>query len=383
MLAPGQVTELRALDATLAGDRRQGVVSGYFDDAAKLAKAVGSIKSAKGIYFVPNPVKPALLARAENRIRHVGKDSTTSDHDVVRRAWLLVDIDAVRPSGISASEAEHEAALALARLMQDHLGADGWPDPILADSGNGAHLNYRIDLPRDDVGLVERCLAALASRFSTESAQVDKTTFNPARIWKLYGTLAGKGDSTADRPHRLAKIIEAPAKLVVVPTDLLEALAATAPATKSTSVTTSGNHHHHNGNGASFDIDAWLAEHHVQVDGPEPWQGGRRWIFATCPWNQDHTNRAAFILQHPSGAVSAGCRHNGCAGKDWHALARCNRAGLAGSAQAPGRQQQHHEEREAGPPARAHRAVSTIPCRRPARADTRFRSRRRRRHAVR
>jgi len=34
--------------------------------------------------------------------------------------------------------------------------------------------------------------------------------FNPARIWKLYGTVSRKGDSIPERPHRLARILEAP-----------------------------------------------------------------------------------------------------------------------------------------------------------------------------
>ena len=39
---------------------------------------------------------------------------TTSDHDILRRRFLPLDFDAVRPSGISSTEAEHEAALARA-----------------------------------------------------------------------------------------------------------------------------------------------------------------------------------------------------------------------------------------------------------------------------
>ena len=85
ILQPGQVTELRALDAVTASDRRPHTVSGYFDDPAKLAAAVAGIVTAKGIYFVPNSVTPALLARSMNKARSVGKDPTTGDADIVRR----------------------------------------------------------------------------------------------------------------------------------------------------------------------------------------------------------------------------------------------------------------------------------------------------------
>ncbi|HEX7376597.1 MAG TPA: DUF3987 domain-containing protein, partial [Pirellulales bacterium] len=312
ILDPGQVTELRALDAKLKGGYRAGTVSGYFDDAEKLANAIASVTSAKGIYFIPNQVNPALLARAANRIRLIAKEPTTSDHDIIARRFLLVDVDPVRPADISASNDEHQSALALALTIRDHLGADGWPDPIYADSGNGVHLMYRIDLPTDDGGLVERCLAALHARFSTDGVKVDTRNHNPARIWKLYGTLAAKGDSTADRPHRLAKIVEAPANMVVVPTDLLDAMAAAAPATKPANNAA----YKTNGHGEAFDVERWIAEHHVQVDGPEPWQGGRRWIFPVCPWIPDHTNRSAYILKFANGAWTAGCHHNGCQGRN-------------------------------------------------------------------
>jgi hypothetical protein len=42
--------------------------------------------------------------------------------------------------------------------------------------------------------------------------------FNPARIWKLYGTWARKGDDTKSRPHRLSRIFpDAPEKFEDVP----------------------------------------------------------------------------------------------------------------------------------------------------------------------
>lgn len=315
IIEPGQVTELRILDAVTASDRRPHIESGYFDDVAKLAKAAATIKTAKGWYFTPNPLNPALLARAKNRVRAAGKDPATNDRDIVSRRWLLIDLDAERPAGISATDGEHEAALALARTVRDDLAADGWPDPICFDSGNGAHLMYRVDLPADDGGIIERCLAALDARHGTGGVKVDKTVHNPARIWKLYGTPAGKGDSTDDRPHRMAKIVDAPETLRVVPRDLLDALAATAPSKEPPAPRAS-----HGSNGAAFDVATWLAEHSVPVAEPEPWQGGERWIFDVCPWNSDHTNRSAYVLRHKGGAVSAGCHHNSCAGRDWHAL---------------------------------------------------------------
>src|SRR5438552_1828195 len=109
ILTPGQVTELRVLNTP------RGTVSGYFNDIDKLATAAGQWSGkAPGVYATLNPVNPALLARASNRLLEYAKH-TTSDSDIVQRRWLPLDFDPVRPAGISSTDAEHEAALARAR----------------------------------------------------------------------------------------------------------------------------------------------------------------------------------------------------------------------------------------------------------------------------
>ncbi|MBP7144433.1 MAG: hypothetical protein KBA44_04410, partial [Methanoculleus sp.] len=111
MLADG-VVEVRAL--------ADGVThSGYFDDYESLARAAEALDadpSVAGIYVTLNAVNPALLARRANRIklRLSRKDATTADADITRRRWLPVDIDPTRPSGVSSTDAEHEAAIAAA-----------------------------------------------------------------------------------------------------------------------------------------------------------------------------------------------------------------------------------------------------------------------------
>jgi hypothetical protein len=211
LLPPGQVTEVRILDGTFVGDRTwSATLSGYFDDPVAVVSALGKIESATGVYIITNSVEPALLARAANRIKRAPKGESTSDNNIVARLWLPVDCDAVRPSGISANDAQHEAALARAMDVNHYLIERGWPEPIIADSGNGGHLLYPINLPVDDGGIVKRCLCALDARFTDNVVKIDTSVFNPARIWKLYGTAACKGDHTPDRPHRMSRIISAP-----------------------------------------------------------------------------------------------------------------------------------------------------------------------------
>lgn len=39
---------------------------------------------------------------------------------------------------------------------------------------------------------------------------LDRSVYNAARIWKLYGSVARKGEPLPERPHRRAAIISAP-----------------------------------------------------------------------------------------------------------------------------------------------------------------------------
>ena len=166
LFSEGDVVELRAL-----GDG--GVKSGYFTDFEMLAdraRVLDAFHDVTGVYVTLNAVDPALLSRRANRVKHrlSRSDATTADADICRRRWLPVDLDPVRPSGVSATDAEHAAALRRAEEIAAWLAGQGFPDPVVADSGNGAHLLYRIDLPNDDgaTRLVKGCLGVLDGFFS-------------------------------------------------------------------------------------------------------------------------------------------------------------------------------------------------------------------------
>lgn len=223
----GQVVELRVLGV----NEKKRTDSGYFSDFGKLAQAaVGYDGRAEGIYFTINPVNPALLARADNRVKAYA-DHTTSDQDILKRITLPIDFDPVRPAGISATANEKQASLERAWACRTWLASQGWPEPVFADSGNGAHLLCALDLPNtaESSDLVKHCLLALSTLFSDDQVKVDTSTGNASRIFKLYGTLARKGDDTPERPHRRAAIITAPTQRHSVSQAQLEALAALVP----------------------------------------------------------------------------------------------------------------------------------------------------------
>ena len=80
---------------------------------------------------------------------------------------------------------------------------------MVGDSGNGYHLLYSVDFANTNENreLIRQFLATLDQLFSNDKVQVDKTTFNPARIVKLYGTKACKGDHIEERPSSLVRIV--------------------------------------------------------------------------------------------------------------------------------------------------------------------------------
>jgi hypothetical protein len=206
LFEPGDVVEVRIPKT------RAGVVAGYFDNFSTMAGAICQADEkyrAGGVYYVLNKINPALLGRAYNRLKEHA-EHTTADNNILGRRWLPVDLDPVRPAGISSSDEEHAAAVHRARLIADDMQKE-WGRPIIADSGNGGHLLYDIDLANDRDGLafVSAALAELDRRYSDQTVKVDVTSANAARIWKAYGTVARKGDSIPDRPHRMSRILEA------------------------------------------------------------------------------------------------------------------------------------------------------------------------------
>ena len=313
----GDVFEVRVLDAVSADYRREHIESGYFDyeHISAVPEALKRLLSFRGVYVTVNPVNPDLLARAVNRLRPAGRNPTTADTDIVRRRWLLIDCDPRRASGVSSSNSEHESALAKAREIRDGLSSLGWPDPIMTDSGNGAQLMYRIELPADDGELVRRVIGEIA-KASSEQVAIDTSVHNPARIWRLPGTMNCKGDSIPERPHRMARLLEEPQDIVSVSREQMQDIVSYQSEDTQTDVPDDEWKH----TMPAFDLDSWIAQYCPELGSPQPWKGGRKWIFPVCPFNEAHTNKSAVLIQEPSGAVAFKCHHNGCSGNDWRAL---------------------------------------------------------------
>ena len=330
IMQPGQVTELRILDVIERGYKK--TYSGYFSDYAELAKSAAYYSGrALGVYIVMNPIHPALLGRAANRV--IKAESTTADENIISLNWLLIDVDPDKPdSKISATDDEKRLAEIKRDAIADYLTDRGWPAGIKGDSGNGAHLVYPIEQMENtstNFGILQNCLQALKFWFDPadgadkDGSTVDQKVFNPSRIWKLYGTLACKGDPIDGRPHRFATLGKAyagiPETLHPVSLDLLSSLAADAPTPKDTTAT--GNRTPYTGSGLEGEawMDDWIGKHGISARKKDR-SYGAAWVLDQCPFNAEHTDRSAFITYTPGRGFGGGCHHNGCNGKGWQDL---------------------------------------------------------------
>ena len=232
----GKCVEVRAFNVVNTKGQDYASITGVFDNAGKLARMVKQIVKADAVYVTLNAVDSD---RVTNKLERAQSGGAIGSDAITGRSLLLIDCDPHRLNSttgqplkdqkVSSTNAEHNAAIELCQTIACFLDANGWPEPLVADSGNGGHLLYAVDLPTQDNGLIRRVLQSLAAKFNTNGVRVDTAVFDPSRISKLYGTRACKGTETTDRPHRMSKILDAPESLLPVSIEQLELVAADVP----------------------------------------------------------------------------------------------------------------------------------------------------------
>ena len=211
-LHEGRLIEIRAMEVPIGSNGRKYhcTVSGYFTDFQLAAEAAVKLEAAgaPGIYTLLNEPHPGLLARRPNQLEW-GADKCTSENEIVSLCWSLIDLDVIRPTGISATDAEMKPAAEVGRQIRKLLEADGL-EVLRACSGNGYHLLVKFAEETEDS--VEQMLASMdwmSAEFSIPGqVNVDISVTKRAQLTKLYGTLVRKGHEVAGRRHRRSKLYE-------------------------------------------------------------------------------------------------------------------------------------------------------------------------------
>jgi len=292
---PGEVREIRAFND------RGYVDFGYFDSPEKAARAAWKKKGTHEIYITLNPCNPALLARSKNRMRQAGKKRpTTSDRDIDKLKFILVDVDPCRPAGISSTSGEMETAREISLRIHQGVG-----HPIVfAMSGNGFHSIYPHDMTETEE--IKEFLANLNDRYGTDKAKIDLSVFNPARITKVIGTWAKKGDNTPERPHRQSELILTGGKGIIKPRP--KEAKPLEPVYQVEKVSWKKS---------SFDVREFLRKYNVVVKEEKPWRDCALVALENCIFDSSHQGNESGVLIHPSGKLTYQCFHDSCKGKTW------------------------------------------------------------------
>ena len=269
-------------------------------------------------YFTLNEVNEDLYSREQRDVFVKKPKSTTTDGDIVRRRFVLIDLDPQRSAGISASNEEFEKAHMKCVDVYKYLLANGFKEPIITVSGNGYPCYVPCDMPNDDEHneLIKKFLQSLSNIFGGDDVEVDEKVFNPARIDKLIGTWAKKGADSKERPWRISKILKVPSDLTPNDDECFKKIADLLPQEEKKPQT---QRRTYQGNNQPFDLPTWLTQHGIVY---REKKSGDATVYELewCPWVDTHSDRKKWdsaLFVDGQGKITFNCTHSHCKGKTW------------------------------------------------------------------
>lgn len=290
--------------------------SGYYKNIDKLIEDIKPYEEMpdEQIYFTLNDIDEGCYGRLQCERIVKSPKQTTNDNNIIRRVWVLIDFDPVRVAGINATDEEFEFAHKKAQQVFLYLKKCGFNDPVICRSGNGYHLQFKVDMPNTDEtrDLISNFLQSISLMFTDEKVDIDEAVFNAARICKLYGTTAKKGANIPERPWRMSEIVYVPDEIKVNDISLFQAVANLLPKEepKPTLPYRGG------GSNESFDLERFLNEHNVQYK-KEACAKWTKYVLDHCFFNPEHKGKDAAIIQMASGAIKYTCLHSSCQQHTW------------------------------------------------------------------
>ena len=290
--------------------------SGYYKNIENLVRDVERMDAEDKfqIYFTLNCIEDSCYGREQCEKVVWKPKNTTTDNDIKGRYWILIDLDPKRPAGTSSSNDEYEKAHIKAVEVYRYLMDMGFYEPVVCSSGNGWHLLLpcKIGISAETNEVVNKFLKVLSMLFSDESIDIDVKVGNPARICKLYGTMAKKGTNIPERPHRMARIVKTPTELKPNNIEYFKKVAELFPEKEQPSVNNNWKPQDSN-----FDLDEFIAKHNIPVTRKVDVADGTRYYLEHCLFNPEHKGKDAILFKHNNGAVAYYCYHNSCQGNDW------------------------------------------------------------------
>ncbi len=203
-IADNEFTELTALCDNHPTIAQCNTIEQHID----LLRRAHSLRGYQGSYMLVNgPLCADLSARYEQRQWLRAGNGRATDKDIGTRRAVFVDVDPIRPKGISSTRDEFESAREIAWKVRDWLAERLGPFCLgFGCSGNGFYVLIAVDPepnPCESTERIQRFLALLAKKFGTDKVKIDTAVANPARLMSCPGTMKCKGRNTSERPHRM------------------------------------------------------------------------------------------------------------------------------------------------------------------------------------
>ena len=293
--------------------------SAYFTDIEEAIKQLPKYDNSQ-IYFTVNKVNDACASRKQFNNFMLVQGTATSKNDITRRLFIPIDIDVERPSGICSTNEEKEYAHQKALTVFRFLKENNFAEPIICDSSSGYHIYYPVDTDADQQSEndVKKFFGILSNFFTDERVKIDKQVGDANRIMRLSGTWSRKGRNTAERPHRMAKILRYPTEMRRMSREELEAFIDKYEIKEEQKETFNT---YHGGARQQFDLRKFIEENNIEVAKETPWEnGGTKFVLKECPFDHTHHAPDSAIFLSSSGAIAFRCLHNSCSCYDWRAL---------------------------------------------------------------
>ena len=218
LFAADDILEIRAIDSN------GKVYAGFFDKHhhKEMISEIVRLNDFANVFIILNHFADDYTESEKYKNINVISEKNldlTKSADIKNVDYFLVDIDPVRPTGVSSTNEELNAAWLVCDQVRVYLTSLGFNCPIIAMSGNGYHILYPIiDKPleiynqslgnkKENEDLFHNALKVLALKFNNDQVKIDTSVAKAGQLIKLYGTVAKKGENTTDRPHRLSRII--------------------------------------------------------------------------------------------------------------------------------------------------------------------------------
>lgn len=306
---PGELFEIRIISTS-----RGTLKSGYFTDIDVAVKQLSKEDLTDcNVYIILNIINEACYSRRQ-RDKFLVVKNATGDNDMTAYDWIFIDIDPQRPKDTSSTDIQLEKAKDMCVRVYNYLCDQGFPRPVVGFSGNGYHLLYKVQMlnTKENSELIKKFLETLDELFTDNDTKVDKVNFNPSRPCKLYGSVAQKGLSTKERPHRMSYIVKIPEEIKPVEKGYLEKIV------KVFDNEDANPNKYNNYNSRDFDLEEWLDKYGLRYRKASH-DGSTKYVLDECPFNSDHGKDAA-VFRRANGQIGFHCFHNGCYGKTWRDL---------------------------------------------------------------